>query len=124
MTPTGDCNAGSLTLNSQQALTDNWRILAVSGNAVLTAGSISLATAAGETLTIAGNARFSSRTGNITVAAAGQTNFGSLTFDTAGSVQIHEDSPMISSAAVAAVHSRSSRPAQSPIRWHSAPWRP
>ncbi|MFN5796583.1 MAG: beta strand repeat-containing protein, partial [Planctomyces sp.] len=91
-TLTGSSTAGSLTLNSQQALTDNGASITVSGNASLTGGSIALTSAAGETLSIAGNASFASRTGSIIIAAAGQANFGSLTFDTTGTVQIHEDS--------------------------------
>jgi hypothetical protein len=91
-TLTGSSTAGSLTLNSQQALTDNGASITVSGNASLTGGSIALTSAAGETLSITGNASFTSRTGSIIIAAAGQANFGSLTFDTTGAVQIHEDS--------------------------------
>src|SRR5204863_7850898 len=62
-------------------------------NASFTGTNVSLGTVATEVLTAGGNASFTSPAGGtISVLPGGTMNFGSLTFNTAGAVNITEDS--------------------------------
>ncbi|MGV2336674.1 MAG UNVERIFIED_CONTAM: hypothetical protein LVR18_22080 [Planctomycetaceae bacterium] len=88
----GSSHAQTINLDSSGAMTDNVGSVLVLGNAVLSAGSFSLSDGVGESIEVQGNVRLTSTSGNITVASAGTTNFGTLTFGTTGNVTIHEDS--------------------------------
>ena len=90
----GQSAAQSATLTSTSALTSvTGSQLTVTNAATFNAASVSLAATSNEILTIAGNAIFNvSNGGNIIVASAGTTNFGSLQFNTTGNVTVFEDS--------------------------------
>ena len=89
----GISTADSLTLTSAGAVTDNGASVTVdNGAANITGTSITLADAAGEVLSVSGNANFNVGAGAITVGPAGAFNAGTLTFNTtAGAVAIQED---------------------------------
>jgi hypothetical protein len=85
--------ANSLVLTSAGAITDaTGASQTVTGNATYNAGSnaITLADNGTDVLSVGGTASFTGSA--ITVAAAGSVNFGSLTYNSGGAVNIAEDS--------------------------------
>ena len=89
---TGTNTAGGLTLSSTGAITDaTGTSLVVTGASTMTAtNAITLNDTASDVLTVTGNAAFNGSA--ITIGALGTTNFGSLTFNSAGAVNVQEDS--------------------------------
>ncbi|MFN5199559.1 MAG: beta strand repeat-containing protein, partial [Planctomyces sp.] len=91
----GANTAGSLTLRTTTTVADAGSSIAVTGDLQVEASSITLADSGQESLNVSGNALFTTSTGgNIVVAAAGNAQFGSVTFQTDNSVSIAEDGDM------------------------------
>lgn len=91
----GVSSAGSLNLVSAGDVTDAAGTnIDVTADAAITGTHITLADAASDTLTVGGNAAFvaTDPAGAITIASDGMVNFGNLTFNAAGTVDITEDS--------------------------------
>jgi hypothetical protein len=91
----GSNTARSLQLTSAGALIDPAQITVLE-SAVFTGTSIYLAGDAADVLNVSGNLLLNATGGgSITVAEAGTVTLGSLTFQTTGTVEIHEDDGML-----------------------------
>ncbi|HUQ25223.1 MAG TPA: filamentous hemagglutinin N-terminal domain-containing protein, partial [Burkholderiales bacterium] len=90
---TGSNTVDSLTLTSAGAITNaSGTSIAVTNDASFSGTSVTLANNATDTLSVGGIASFTASGGGaISIPAAGTANFGSLTFNTTGSVNITED---------------------------------
>ncbi|MBN8602653.1 MAG: hypothetical protein J0M26_16580 [Planctomycetes bacterium] len=86
---------GNLGLYSGLSVFDGGSVVTVAGNSLVTAGNqITLANVAGEQFNVTGDASFSGING-VTVGSQGIANFGTLEFDSNGSVTIQEDSSTV-----------------------------